>query len=162
MNQDPMTQEEYEKQKELLGLGTQNANLEDAIKMQMAQAAALRHGGAPQLREAGKLVVAPHWMELLGSLAKEKVAGDLSRSSSAKQAIMRGNENTQKEALLAALYKQQQMAQPNAAPGMLTPGLPGGQATGMVPGQGSPGEGMVPPPNAMQMPQLQTPYRYRG
>lgn len=135
MNQDPMDAEEYQR---LLALGSENQGLDDAIKMQMAQAAAMRHGGAPQLREAGKLVVAPHWMELLGSLAKEKVAGDLSRSSADKQRAMRGNTQTQNEAILRAILGQGQQPQPNAAPGVLTPGMPGGQATGMVPPQPRP------------------------
>ena len=116
----------------LIGLGNDNMGLEDAIKQQMAQAQFMREGGVPEMRHAGRVSVAPHWMELLGGLARQKVAGDLTKSASSDQAKMRGNTLDQNNSILRAIMQQQAIQQP-----------PGG--TGILPGAS--GQGMQPPPN---------------
>lgn len=61
----------YDEMMAMIGGGQESGNLEDQIKMQLEQAAALRKGNAPQMRQAGNVMVAPHPLELLGGLAKE-------------------------------------------------------------------------------------------
>lgn len=118
---DPMQEEEMLR---LIQLGSQNAGLDDQIKQQMAMAAIMREGNAPQMRYAGRMVRAPHWMELLGGLAREKTAGDLDKQVRTSQETQRGNIMAQNEAILRALMaqRQAQQEQPNAAPGILMPG----------------------------------------
>lgn len=116
----------------LLGLGSENQGLDDSIRQQMAQAQFMREGSVPQMRDAGRVVRAPHWLEMLGGLAKQKVAGDLTRSAQQGMAKQRGNTLEQNRAILQAIMRQQQ-----------TPEPPGG--TGILPGRSA--QGMQPPQN---------------
>lgn len=115
---DPMAMEEYLK---LLGLGNDNARIDDAIKMQMAQADFLRKSGAPQIRDSGRVMRAPGALELIGALAQQKAAGDLTKKSQSLKEKQHANTAAQNEALIRALMQQPPPPIPNAAPGM-TPG----------------------------------------
>lgn len=64
-----LTPEEYA---QLLSMGGENTDLDMQMQMQMAQAKAMRQGNAPQMKQAGRVAVAPHWLELLGGLARER------------------------------------------------------------------------------------------
>lgn len=126
--QDPMTMEEYLK---MMGLGSENQGIDDAVKMQMEQARAMRPD-APQLREAGRTVVAPGILETLGKLAQSGVSNSLMNKSVQGMAQKRANAMTQNEMLMRAIMGQQP-PQPvqNAAPGQMTPGMPPAQGLNM-------------------------------
>lgn len=123
-----MTKEEYD---QLLGLGNENALLEDDIRRQLLQAENLR-AQPMEMRQAGRVAVAPHWMELLGNLARERasqVSRDKAQGSSEKR---RANQAAQNAMIVAAITRQ-----PPAPPQIVGPGI--------MPGEGTPGEGMTVP-----------------
>jgi hypothetical protein len=99
----------YEQMMEMIGLGGQNSDLEAQIAQQRAQAEALRIG-APEMRQAGRVAVAPHWMEMLGGLARNKVAGDLDKGAMSSNTAMNANKQAQFAQLLRAMSGGQSSA----------------------------------------------------
>jgi chaperonin cofactor prefoldin len=112
--EDVLTPEEYAL---LLSLGTDNQQLSDAIKMQMHQAEQLR-AEAPQMRRAGRVVMAPTAMELLGGLAQNKSSYDLQRGALENQKRSAATTNQQNQMMMQALLRgrQPQQAAPTPAP----------------------------------------------
>ena len=134
-NTDPMADEEYYRR--ILQLGNDNQGIDQGVRMQLAQADAMRKGAAPQMREAGRLVVAPNIVELLGGLARTKTATDLQKQATQGMGTMRQNTMDQNMMFLHKLLGAQQPApQPNGAPGTLVPGVQSGN--GLVPRTPSP------------------------
>jgi hypothetical protein len=107
-----MTQQQYA---QLLMLGGDNAKLEEQMKLQLAQAAAMQPGEL-RTRGNGRVLKAPNPIELLGNLAQEKTAFDL-QGRALKAANQRTtNQTTQNQAILQAIMAQQQ-AQPQQPAG---------------------------------------------
>jgi hypothetical protein len=96
-----LTPEEYE---QLAALTTQNAELDQQMKLQMAQANAMRQGTMPQMRQAGRIATAPHWLEMLGGLAREKTAGDLQRAALSNATKMSQNTARQNRDWAGKMY----------------------------------------------------------
>ena len=119
MNQS-LTPEEYQ---QLLDLGGQNEEAQQLMVQQQRQAQGLRQGNRPQMRNAGNMNVAPHWLELAGGLAKEYQAGKLDKgvAASTKEQAMRKQQ--QNAMMLRALMGQQQQAPQGTGPGMMLPGM---------------------------------------
>ena len=115
MMEDVLTPEEYAL---LLQLGADNSQLDDAVKMQMLQAEQLRTG-APQMRQAGRVNVAPNALELLGNLAQNKVSYDKQKQALAGRGQAAGNMNQQNQMLMQALLRGRGAPQP-APPGWPT------------------------------------------
>lgn len=105
---EPMTPEEYQM---LLQLGTDNSDLQETIKMQLAQAEALRRGGGLGMRDAGRMTVAPHWLELVGQLAREGVAYNKQESALADRKKMGANTQMQNNLIMQGI-----LARPKAQP----------------------------------------------
>ena len=99
-----MTYEEYMK---LLDLGSENQGLSDQIAMQLEQAKALREGAAPEMRTAGRVAVAPHWLELAGGLAQTYVGERKRNEAMAGLAKQRENTQSQNSAVVRALTRAQ-------------------------------------------------------
>lgn len=93
---DPMTEDEYMR---MMQLGSEN----QALQAQIAQAQAL--SGRPEMRSAGRITKAPHWMEYLGSMAN-------SRAVNNSQDKMRKNQDLQNQMFMAMLLKSQQPQAP--------------------------------------------------
>jgi hypothetical protein len=119
-----MTKEEYDK---LLGLGNENVLLEDEIRRQLLQAENLR-AMPMEMRQAGRVTVAPHWMELLGNLARER-ASQISRDKAKGEQEKRRANTAEQNAMVAAILSR------SAAPAAAEPVGPG-----LMPGAG--GEGL--------------------
>lgn len=102
---EPLTQEQYA---QLLMLGSQNGEADQLMQQQMAMAKRLRAGGAPQMNGNSRVQVAPGILELLGGLAKEKVASgyDKSAQDSVKEQTLRKQQ--QHALMLQALMNRQQ------------------------------------------------------
>jgi len=117
-----LTPEEYQ---QLLTLGQDNALMGDELKQQLAIAEQLRQGNAPQMRNAGRATVAPHWMELLGGLAREKSSYDRMGQAQQTRKGMQGNMNAQHALMLRALGAgaQQPAPGPTAGTGFMPPGF---------------------------------------
>ncbi len=109
MMDQPLTPEEYQK---LLDLGNQNMGLDNQIAMQQKQADMLRQGNRPDMRQAGRLTVAPHWMELVGGLAREGVGNRVANQAMQGQNTKVGNMGMQNNLLLKALMGNQRLSQP--------------------------------------------------
>lgn len=122
-----MTNEEYQK---LLELGTTNEDLAQQISMQNAQAKYLRSlGGPPQMRDVGRVVKAPHWMELLGALAQQKAAVNQQNKAMEGQKQVVANRQAQNAMIMRALLEAQGQPAPSEAVG---PGMnPAGGGQGM-------------------------------
>lgn len=101
-----LTPEQY---RELLGLGTQNEELSDDVKMQMMLAKMMQPQGL-EMRGNSRVQVAPHWMELIGQLAQQKAMLNMMEKSKESQKKIRTNSAAQNELILQAL-----LPQPNAA-----------------------------------------------
>jgi len=114
----PMT---YEEMMQMLQLGTENEGLDADMKRQLEQAEALRAGGAPGMRQAGRVMMAPNAMEMIGGLAKQAAAVKLAKDAEGTAGKARTNRNAQNQMLLKALMSQQQMGQPNAGQGLTLP-----------------------------------------
>lgn len=109
MNQ--LTPEEY---RQLLTLGGENTDLDSQIAMQLAQAEAMR-GQSPQMRQAGRVSVAPHWMELFGQLAKER-ASQIQRGKAAEGTKSRTkNTQAQNDLILKGILGGRPPAPPQGA-----------------------------------------------
>ena len=119
----------YEEMMAMIGQGQENAGLEEQIKMQLAQAQALRSAGAPEMRQAGRVMVAPHPLELLAGLAQQYAGKDLQDQAMKSSGDIRAN----KQAQFAAMLRQ-----------MAGGGQP--QTTG-------PGMQLPKPPTGLQMPE---------
>jgi hypothetical protein len=119
---DPMLEEEAMRQ--MLALGAQNAQIDPQIAQQQAMADRLRVG-APEMRHAGRLVKAPHWLELLGNMAQNGVAMSKDKKVMGLQREKGANTDLQNQMFMAHLLRQQQAArqQPQeiAGPGMQLP-----------------------------------------
>lgn len=118
---DPMLEQEAMRQ--MLALGEQNAQLDPQIAQQQAMAERLRVG-APQMRDAGRLVKAPHWLELLGNMAQNGVAMKKDKKVASLQRERGANTALQNQMFMAQLLRQQQGQQPQqeiAGPGMQLP-----------------------------------------
>ena len=109
----------------MIGQGEQTGNLEDQIKRQLAQAEALRGAEAPQMRNAGRVMVAPHPLELLGSLAKVNVGRQLEDQAATGQRDIRAIKQQQFAALLRQMAGGGQPMEP-AGPGLQLPRPPHG------------------------------------
>ena len=119
-----------EELQQLLELGGQNDEASALLNMQKAQANRLRQGNTLQARDTGRVTVPPHWMELVGGLAREKVASDIDKKmeqSSKDQAMRRQQQNALM--LRGLMNNQQQRAAPSVDTGL---GM-------MLPNQRSPG-----------------------
>lgn len=116
-----MTPEQQAQYEELLRLGGQNEDAAQQMKQQQAQANLLRQNGQmPDMRRAGRMAVAPHWMELLGSLASQKVATDIDKKVSGTMAEQTARKQQQNAIILRQLMQQapqQQITQGIAMPG---------------------------------------------
>lgn len=99
---EPLTPEEYQA---LLQAGVSNAELDAIMQMQMAQANQLRTG-APEMRGNSRVQMAPHWLEMVGGLARNKVAGDKEQAALATKKQMVQNTGNQNQLLLKALMSQ--------------------------------------------------------
>lgn len=115
---EPLTLEQYQ---ELLALGGQNADLDQQMKMQLAQAKMMREGGAPQMREVGRVTVAPHWLELVGGLAKQKVAGDIDKQAMMTGQTRQANVNKQNEMIMRGILGGTPQASTAQGPGLRLP-----------------------------------------
>lgn len=106
----------------LISLGGDNAALEEQMKMQLAQAEAIRPQ-APRMRGNSRIQMAPGIMELLGGLAQQKTYGDLQAAAMKKSGQMAGNQTTQNQAILKAIMTQQQpqAAAPVGGSGFMPP-----------------------------------------
>lgn len=111
----------YEELMQMLQLGGETEGLDAQMKQQLAQAEQLRGGGAPQMRQAGRMMVAPHPMELLGGLAKQFAAVKMAKDAETTSGQIRSKKGTQNQMLLKALMQQQGMDQPNAGQGLVMP-----------------------------------------
>jgi hypothetical protein len=109
----------YEELMAMIGLGGDNAGLEAQMAQQQAQAQALR-SDAPQMRQAGRVNVAPHWMEMLGGLAKNNVANQKSQQAMQTQQQIAQNKQAQYAQMLRMMQAQQPSAPP-AGPGFQIP-----------------------------------------
>lgn len=120
MENEPLTAEEYQ---QLLDLGGLNQELANKIRMQMAQAESLR-SELPEMRGNGRVQTAPHWLEALGTLAKNKVSNDMQNKALAGQQQMGQNAQSQNNMVLQALLRQPQpqpQPQPSNPYGMQNP-----------------------------------------
>ena len=115
----------YEEMMAMVGQGEQTGNLEDQIKRQMAQAEAMRGAEGPQMRNAGRVQVAPHPLELLGSLAKVNVGNQLERQAADSQKKVRALKQQQFAAMLQQMAGGQSQPAP-AGPGFQLPSSPHG------------------------------------
>lgn len=115
----------YEEMMAMIGGGQESGNLEDQIKMQLEQAASLRKGNTPQMRQAGNVMVAPHPLELLGGLAKEFAGQNLQNQAQASQKSVRGIQQKQFADYLRALAGGQAPQEP-AGNGFQMPKAPTG------------------------------------
>lgn len=125
MASDPLTPEDYAK---LLQLGTDNAGLENAVRMQMAQAQYMR----PQpleMRGNSRVQRAPHWMELIGNLAREKATQNLIQKSVTAQQQQVGNSQLQNQMILRALMARNAPPTIPAPTAIAGPGLQPGTRT---------------------------------
>ena len=102
----------YEEMMAMIGQGQETGNLEDQIKMQMAQAEQLRGAGAPQMRDAGAVKVAPHPLELLGALAQQYAGKQLQNQAQGGQKDIRALKQQQFAALLRQMAGGGQSAPP--------------------------------------------------
>lgn len=100
-----MTAEEYA---ELLKIGAENADLENQTKRQLELAKAIRPKGL-QMRNAGKAVVAPSFLELLGAMGQEFRANNLDNAAAAGQRQMVTNTNAQNNRILEAILRARQL-----------------------------------------------------
>lgn len=99
----------YEEMMRMIQTGGDNAGLQQDMARQLEQAKALQ-GQAPQMRQAGNVAVAPHWMEMLGMMARENAAKKMRDS-----ADVTGRQiNQNKQAQFAKLLQSMQMGQPSA------------------------------------------------
>lgn len=113
----------YEEMMQMIGQGTDTGNLQDQIAMQLKRAEALRQDNIPQMRNAGRVQVAPHPLELLGGLAKEYSAQNLQDKAQASQKDIRMKQQEQFAMLLRQLAQPQQQT---AGPGLMPPRPPMG------------------------------------
>ena len=115
----------YEEMMAMIGQGEQTGNLEDQIKMQLAQAEQLRGAGSPQMRQAGRVNVAPHPLELLGALAQQYAGKGLQDQAMQGQKDSRALKQQQFAAILRQMAGPQQSAPP-AGNGFQLPKPPSG------------------------------------
>jgi hypothetical protein len=116
-----MTPEEQARYEELLRLGGQNEEAASQMKIQSQQAQMLRRNGQmPDMRQAGRLTVAPHWLELVGNLASQKVAGDIDKKMQGSLTEQAARKQQQNAIILRQMMQQapqQQLTQGIAMPG---------------------------------------------
>jgi hypothetical protein len=102
---------------DLLNTGGAIASMDPEVARQKQLAEYLRHtfGAPPQGRMSGRIASAPHWMELLGGLAAQGVAGGKDARVQELQQYQAAMRNDQARRVLAAMEKMQQ---PGAQPPM--------------------------------------------
>lgn len=98
----------------LIALGGDNSNLEAAIKQQLAQAEALAPT-PPQMKNAGRVVIAPNVLELLGGLAQRKAQQNLLDQAQAGRTKQTANTNLQNQMIMQAILSGQPTA-PSSSP----------------------------------------------
>lgn len=99
--QDVMTPEEYEL---LIALGGENAQLAEQIKVQQAQADALRQD-MPQGQMAGRVYVAPNVLQYAGKLAGDNVARQKQEKAAAYGQTMGANTQQQNRMVMQGILK---------------------------------------------------------
>lgn len=115
----PLTTAEYGA---LVSAGNENARLDPKIKQQMMLAEYLRKGNAPQGRQAGAVFAPPHWMELVGGLAREWAANKQGKAAQGAQAAQQKQKELQQAILLRSILGQAPLPEqadpvvPSAAP----------------------------------------------
>lgn len=108
---------------QMIMLGQQNAGLEDEIQRQQAMADQLRTD-APEMRQAGRVTVAPNIMEYVGGMAKNFASGQLGQQAAAGKKQVIGNQQTQMIDFLKALTQKQSTPAPQPQMPQGTPGMP--------------------------------------
>lgn len=103
---DNATFEEYQR---LLDLGTLNAEDAAKLKLILSQAEALQgNAQAPRSRQAGNVVVPPHWMEMVGGLAQQGAAVNKQKQAQQMMEQQRMNQQKQQALMLKMLGAGQQ------------------------------------------------------
>jgi len=100
MMQEPLSEEEYRMLREY---GALNEDADRQMQQQMAMAKMLRQGNAPQMRQAGGIAKAPHWLELIGGLAREKAAGMQDKQAGITSSQMARRKQQQNEMVMRGL-----------------------------------------------------------
>lgn len=119
---EPLTPEEYQK---LLELAGQNDELAQQLAVQMQQAKNMREGvQSPQLRQAGRVVVAPHWMEALGGIAQQGAIARKDRSMEENRRKQANNRSLQNQMIMQSILKSTQPPPTVAGPGLMPPKQP--------------------------------------
>lgn len=112
MYEEPLSMEEYIK---LLELGGQNSELAAQIKQQLAMAEQLR-AEAPSMRGNSRIQVAPHFMEYLGGLARNRASALQSQAATDSQKRAAQNTNLQNQMIMQGILRQPRARQ--QMPGM--------------------------------------------
>lgn len=143
-NFEELTPEEYA---HLLQLGGINQGLAEQIKMQMEQSKHLRVDHLGNGRDFGRVTVAPHWMEVIGGLARNKAAQQKDDQVLRTQGNVNANQQIQYAMILKDIIAKRRAAQAAQTPN---------PAQGLMPG--GPGMGLKLPNAGAQEPQLPPPY----
>lgn len=106
MGNEPLSNEEY---LYLLSLGSMNTDLANALQMQMAMSKNLRVTNGPQMREAGRVAVAPHPLEVAGDLARNYVAGQMDKRAYGAQQNINQNRQLQNQMILRGILNNTRM-----------------------------------------------------
>lgn len=140
-----LSPEELQAMMEMIMQGQMAGSEQEGIKRQLGQADAMRGPAALGMRDAGRMQVAPHWLELLGGLGKEAASTKLRGKADKRQEELGKSTALQNQRLLEILMRQ--AAQPPAvSPAMPQQGQPNGINLAAPQGQGlrTP-PGMTPP-----------------
>lgn len=115
---DNLTPEEYQ---QLLDLGALNEQDAAKLKLVLAQMEGMQGmAKAPQARQYGNTVVAPHWLEMVGGLAQQGAAMGKQRQANEMMDQQRLRQQQQQALMLKAIQGQQQQPPqwPDATEGM--------------------------------------------
>lgn len=138
-----LTPEELQAMMELIMQGQTAGAEKEIIKRQFEQADAMRGPQSLQMHNAGRLQVAPGWLEMLGGLAQDASSAKLRGKAEGKQKKL-GEETARQNQRLLEVLMRQATQPPVVAPSMPQQGQPNGinlnapQGLGLKPGMQQP------------------------